>query len=125
MYEYAHYVTAGVDISSYAEGDIDPDGNSYDELYYSRGMAKCIVDDSQMAENDIALVLLLESGYRRAVIQRDTDLLTEAELVSHRPAVEAAILEERRRTHVANLGDALMPSEERRRPEPSRPPLTS
>ena len=30
-----------------------------------------------------------------------------------------SILEERRRTHVAHLGDALMPSEERRRPEPS------
>ena len=32
--------------------------------------------------------------HRGAVIQRDTDIFTNAELAAHRPAVEAAILEE-------------------------------
>lgn len=45
-----------------------------------------------------------------------------ADLEKHQQALFSkfvSILEERRRTHVAALGDALAPSEERRRPEPS------
>ena len=49
-----------------------------------------------MGESDVCVsqVFAASSQHKRTVIERGADLLTNDELAAHRPAVEAAILEE-------------------------------
>ena len=92
IHELAHYLEAGVDPSTYSQPDvIDDIGNAGVELYFTRGMAKCLLDDAGMQDSDFAVIQIFASGPKRAVIQRDADLLTEEEIRKHKPAVEAAI----------------------------------
>ena len=49
-----------------------------------------------MKQDEMMVVYSYLQGTKKAVIERETDLLTPDELRTHRPAVEAAILEELR-----------------------------
>ena len=53
-----------------------------------------MVDDTGMQEDQIVIIRTYLSGHRKAVIDRDTDVLTLAELNEDKPMVQAAILEE-------------------------------
>ncbi len=75
---------------------IDVDGKACGELCFERHMAKCVLDDSNMADDDIVVVQMLLAGPKKAVIQRSTDLLTKEEMTTNRVELEAAILEELR-----------------------------
>ena len=97
IHEYAHYIAAGVSTERYLSDDvIDDAGNQGVELYYSREMSKCLLDDTVMCSDEHAVIQIYKAGPSHAVIQRDTDLLTNEEIKQHKPAVEAAILEELR-----------------------------
>ena len=96
---YHQYVSAGADVTKYAEPhSVDDHGNAYIELGFSRGMAKCMIDDEHMQDDEVAVmqVYLNGSKNKKTVIERDTDNLTADEFVEHKPAVDAAILEELR-----------------------------
>ena len=95
IHVYCHYLAADVDISLYGQPLADDDGNVCIELAYTRGMAKCILDDHLMSDDEVVVCkTYLAGGAKKAVIERDTDLLTPDELVKHRPLAEAAIFEE-------------------------------
>ena len=95
--EYAHFLMAGLDIADYGIAHAtDEQGNAYVELAYSRDYAKCCGDDAGMKHDDVMVVCSYLQGTKKAVIERETDLLTPDELTTNRPAVEAAILEELR-----------------------------
>ena len=96
IFEYAHYIAAGVDPSLYGMGQLDDCGNMYVDLAYSREMSKCCGDDSGMAEDEFMVVQTFLGGTKKAVIERDTDILTKQELYDNHAAVEASILEELR-----------------------------
>ena len=92
---YAHYVSSGIDSSEYAEpNENDSSGNPCIEVYFLPGMGKCIMDDSNLKEDEYVVMQILLSGIKTAVIKRDTDLLTPQELKLHNEEVQAAILEE-------------------------------
>ena len=92
---YAHYVSSGLDSSEYAEpNETDENGNPCVDIYFLSGMGKCILDDSNLKENEFVVMQILLSGIKQAVIKRDTDLLTTQELKQHYEEVQAAILEE-------------------------------
>ena len=95
--EYAHFLMAGIDPADYGIAHaIDEQGNAYVELAYSRDFAKCCGDDTGMQQDEVMVVHSYLQGTKKAVIERETDLLTPDELRTNRPAVEAAILEELR-----------------------------
>ena len=92
--EGCHYASAGLDDSKYLQPNaFDDCGNPCTELYFMRDMAKVVLDDSAMEDNEIVVMKVLLSGIKHAVIQRNTDILTADELKSHKPEVLAAILE--------------------------------
>ena len=95
--EHAHYISAGIDPSIYASHvacDTDDAGNPCVYLYFSRDMSKCLLDDTYTHPGEIAMLEIVLAGIKRAVIKRETDLLTADELRSHKDEVRAAILEE-------------------------------
>ena len=59
-------------------------------------MSKCLLDDSDFGPSDHAVLQVLFAGTKRAVIQRDSDLLSNDELQNNQKLVQAAILEELR-----------------------------
>ena len=51
---YAHYVKSGLEFVQYGEPDeFDESGNPCVEIYFSHGMGKCLMDDSNLSENDM------------------------------------------------------------------------
>ena len=97
MDEHAHDHALGVDPVHYGEVlDTDSDGNQYVEMYFASRMSKCVVDDSNMGDDDVAIIQVMLAGLKKAVISRMSDLLTREELKSHEGLVNAAILEELR-----------------------------
>jgi len=95
--QYAHYLSAQLGRDLYATHNAcDDDGQPCVELYFSREMSKCLLDDSDFGPSDHAVLQVLFAGTKRAVIQRDSDLLTNDELQNNQKLVQAAILEELR-----------------------------
>jgi hypothetical protein len=97
IYTYCHYLEAGVNTDSYATPHaFDATGNPVVEICFSRAMSKCMLDDSDMADDEVCVLQIFATNaqQRKTVIERDTDLLTQEELWTHRPAIEASILEE-------------------------------
>ena len=95
--QFAHYVSAGLDPALYASQtmcDTDDAGNPCVYMFFSRDMSKCLLDDSYMQPGDIAMLEIVLAGIKRAVIKRETDLLTPDELRKFTVEVRAAILEE-------------------------------
>ena len=92
---YAHYVSANANLDEYGVHEcVDLDGNPCVELWFSRDMAKCFIDDSHFSHGDVAVLQVLLAGTKQAVVKRETDLLTPDELRAHAKEVAAAILEE-------------------------------
>ena len=92
---YAHYVSSGLDSFDYAEpNEFDSSGNPCVEVYFLPGMGKCIMDDSQLKENEFVVMQVLLAGVKTAVIKRDTDILTPKEIKENPEAIKAATLEE-------------------------------
>ena len=64
--EYAHFVTAKIDNNLYGEmHPIDADGKACVELYFERHMAKCVLDDNNMADDDIVVMQMLLVGLKQ------------------------------------------------------------
>ena len=84
------------DLGSYGMAEeFDELGNGYTEMYFSRDMAKCIMDDTDMQDDEYVVVPVYVSGASKtAVIKRESDLLTKQEIYSHDAEVQAATLEE-------------------------------
>ena len=78
---HAHYVKSGFEAVNYGEPDeYDESGNPCVEVYFLPGMGKCLMDDSNLSENEYVVMQVLLSGVKTAVIQRDTDILTPQEI---------------------------------------------
>ena len=92
---YAHYVSSGLESFDYAEpNEFDESGNPCVDVYFLSGMGKCLMDDSQLNENEFVVMQVLLSGVKTAVIKRDTDILTPNEIRENPEAIKAATLEE-------------------------------
>ena len=92
---YEHYRSAHVDADLYGSLDYhDPAGNRCVELWFTRGMAKVVGNDSGLGPDETYALRVYATGYRQAVIQRETDLLTPQDMLKHQPLVAAAALEE-------------------------------
>ena len=92
---YVHYQSAQVATSHYGSLDYhDLAGNKCVELWFTKGMAKIVGDDSGLAPDETYALRVYATGYRQAVIQRETDLLTPQDMQKHQPMVAAAALEE-------------------------------
>ena len=91
------YYQLGVGPENYMKlNEHDELGNGYVELWFSREFSKVIGDDSQLGPDETYVLRSYASGFRNAVIQRDSDLLTPEEIKSHATEVGAASLEELR-----------------------------
>eukprot|EP00439_Symbiodinium_sp_Y106_P049299 s2398_g6.t1 len=89
------YVALGIDPKTYGRlNERDELGNGFIELWFARDFAKVIGDEALLGPEETHVLRVYASGYRNAVIQRDSDLLTSSEMQQHRTAVSAAILEE-------------------------------
>ncbi|CAE7222318.1 unnamed protein product [Symbiodinium sp. CCMP2592] len=92
---YAHYHAAQVAFSEHESFDYrDQAGNKCVELWFTRDMAKVVGDDSRLEPDQTYVLRMYAAGYRQAVIQRETDLLTPEDMRRHQPLVAAAALEE-------------------------------
>ncbi|CAE8594372.1 unnamed protein product [Polarella glacialis] len=95
--EHIHYLTAGVPASLYGQPNATDDNNNpCVEFYFTRDMAKCVLDDSNMSVDEVVVMQVLLAGVKQAVIKRLTDVLTPTELKQNFKEVQAAILEELR-----------------------------
>ena len=93
----AHYLSAQVDLKEYGSLDYkDEQGNDRVELWFEREFSKVVGDPSLLQAKETYVLQVFASGFRNAVIKRESDLLTPQELVTHDAAVQAAILEELR-----------------------------
>ena len=92
---YIQHHQLGINPSQYARlNEHDESGNGFTELWFTREFSKVIGDDSLLKPAETYVLRMYASGFRNAVIQRESDLLTEQELRRHDEAVKAAILEE-------------------------------
>ena len=97
IFMYAHYAEAGLDVALYARPHAhDEAGNAVVELAFSRGMTKVIADDENMHDDEVCVLQVFAASplNKKTVIERDTDILTAEEMIKHKTAIEAAILEE-------------------------------
>ena len=95
--EYAHYMAAGISPESYGTYLlVDEEGNSYVDMAYDRNYAKVCGPDAGMQDGDVMVVRTYLGNTKKCVIERDTDVLTAADLREHWQAASAATLEELR-----------------------------
>ena len=96
IYTYYQHLSLNLPVENYAQPNcFDEDSQPYVELYFDPGMAKCVMDDASITQNDFGILrIYLQDAQKKSVIERDTDLLTPAEVKQHKSAVDAAILEE-------------------------------
>ena len=57
-------------------------------------MAKCIIDDTDMKDDEYAVLRVYLANVKTAVIKRESDILTKKDMTEHHSEVQAAILEE-------------------------------
>ncbi|CAE7353799.1 RE1 [Symbiodinium sp. CCMP2592] len=92
-----HYHLAGISPASYGElENWDDAGNGYVELWFTREFSKVIGDESLLRDQETYVLQVFASGFRNAVIKRESHLLTTQELQDHAAAVRAASVEELR-----------------------------
>ena len=91
-----HYLTAGADASGENTAtDRDEEGNLYLEILCPGNAAKLLVDEPPPPGTCARLrIYLAGQGNKKAVIDRDTDLLTADEYQKHANEVKAAAYEE-------------------------------
>ena len=78
----------------YGEPDVDENGNPYVDIYFEAEAAKPITGAAVPAGHSARLRMYTKADQKKAVIERDTDNLTSAEIEKHSREVEAAIYEE-------------------------------
>ena len=108
IHEYQHYMTAGVNVSLYAQPATDADGQQCIEFECHPNIRRCFMDDTYMTDNQTVLIQIFVAGNKgpkKSVIERDTDLLTKEELAKHYVEVNAAILEEMSMVQIFNISD--------------------
>ena len=94
---YCHYRQSGLDPSSYGSlQEQDEQGNGYVEVWFTRDFAKVIGDTDRLEADETYALRVYAAGFRNAVIQRESDLLTSSEIRQNQAAVDAATLEELR-----------------------------
>ena len=92
-----HYHLAGINPAPYGElENWDDAGNGYVELWFTREFSKVIGDENLLRDQETYVMQVFASGFRNAVIKRESDLLTTQELQEHAAAVRAASVEELR-----------------------------
>ena len=95
IHETQHYITFDCDPIGYGKPNAtDANGNPCVELYFMRHMAKIVIDDTNMSDDDIVVMQVLLSGTKQAVIQRQTDVLNAEEFRKYPKELQSAILEE-------------------------------
>ena len=94
---YCHYHQSGLDPSTYGSlQEQDELGNGYVEVWFTKDFAKAIGDPDKLQPDETYALRVYAAGFRNAVIQRESDLLTAAEIRQNQAAVDAATLEELR-----------------------------
>jgi hypothetical protein len=89
-----HYTSVGADDTELnCPHDVDEDGNQYVEMLFPDYFAKLILN-SPPAAGTCARLRVYVAGNKKAVVERDTDLLTQDEFRRHAPEVAASTLEE-------------------------------
>ena len=88
-----HFHAAGADPSALYQPDEDAEGNKYVEILCPDDAAKLLMDKAPPAGTCARLRCYL-SGVKKAVIDRDTDLLTASEYTENAALVRAAVHEE-------------------------------
>jgi hypothetical protein len=73
--------------------EVDEHGNAYVEMLFPNETAKLIME-SPPQEGECARIRVYQANIKKAVVDRDTDLLTPAEYESKAKDVQSAILEE-------------------------------
>ena len=91
-----HYLTFGADDALLNQvGDTDDSGNAYVEILFPGDTAKLILAEPP-PDGSTARLRVYLAPLKTAVVERDTDLLTDAEYYKFAGEVSAAILEELR-----------------------------
>ncbi|CAE7335666.1 RNR1 [Symbiodinium sp. CCMP2592] len=94
---HCHYRLAGLDPETYGSlQEQDEQGNGYVEVWFTKDFAKVIGDPDQLHADETYALRVYAAGFRNAVIQRESDLLTTSEIRQNQAAVDAATLEELR-----------------------------
>ena len=89
-----HYFTSGADISEKdCINEVDAEGNEYVEMLFPADTAKLILDEEPPPGFCARMRCYVAHG-KKAVVDRDTDLLTADEYRENRKAVAASVLEE-------------------------------
>ena len=89
-----HYLVSGADISLQdSVEEYDEDGNPHVDMLFPGETAKLIMDEAPPPGHCARLRCYIAHG-KKAVIDRDTDLLTAQEYQENKKAVSAAVLEE-------------------------------
>ena len=96
IFMFQHYLTANLPTETYGRPHaFDETGNECIEIAFSRGMAKCMINDEHMTQDDVCVLkIYATSTGKKTVIERDTDLLTPQEMQDNKLEISAAILEE-------------------------------
>ena len=90
-----HYLASNVDPQRYGcLNEVDLAGNGCVELWFTREFSKVLGDEAELGLDETRVLQVFASGFRNAVIKRESDLLTPSELKAHDPEVQAAMLEE-------------------------------
>ena len=92
-----HFLVAGADPEgTYAQPEVDAEGNAYVEILFPGDFHKLILDGPPEATlpGGCARLRVYTAQAKRAVVERDTDLLTADEFKQHAKAVAAATYEE-------------------------------
>ena len=89
---HAVYQAFGADTEEYGKPDIDVNGNTYHEIMFPDDTAKLIADAP--APPGYSTRLRIYPAVKRAVVERDDDILTPNELQQHKKLVLAGIREE-------------------------------
>ena len=91
-----HYLTFGADSASLNQtNEADESGNAYVEILFLGDSAKLILDEPP-PDGATARLRVYLAPLKTAIVERDTDLLTDPEYVKYAQEVRAAILEELR-----------------------------
>ena len=91
-----HYFSAGADDEGFNRAtEVDDEGNAYVEMLFPADSAKLIVDGPP-EEGSRARVRVYVAHGKKAVVDRDTDLLTAEEYDANRKEVAASVLQELR-----------------------------
>ena len=89
---YAIYDHFGADRADYARPEVDAQGRQYHDMLFPDYTSKLIIDED-IPQGCVARLRVYEA-VRRAVVEREDDILTKVELEQHKNLVSAGIREE-------------------------------